>query len=385
MERPDSSPELVESPESVCRLLHEIEPVSRIAVDFESNGMFAYRGRVCVAQLAWMTDRGIARVAIIDTLAIPLSHLSSLLSNPRVLKVIHDLAFDARILAAESVYLRGVRDTSVAASYLGKHETGLASLLRTELGVHVSKDKQNSDWSIRPFTAESLAYLAGDVQHLLALDSTLTRQVETAQIVDEVATETAYRLVNALDATEQPTEPHLRIHGTHHLDSVGWRVLEAIAQTREHLAREKNLPPQRILGDRLLIAIAQRKPTTPAELSHYRPVGKLPSHERAALLHAITKAITSNNEPSNERHATPNPIPPAVRATRKGLENRLREWRRTEAAQRQVNEQAILPSHCIRRIVDSPPHTPEQLAALPGFGPSRTKRYASVVLGLVAV
>jgi ribonuclease D len=376
----------VDTPERMVRLLQEMNEAGRVAVDIESNGMFAYHPQVCTVQLAWETKEGSTRVAVVDTLTVPLVSLSELLGNPRVLKVIHDLAFDARMLRAEGVPLRSVRDTSVAATYLAKPGTGLASLLAAELDVHVSKEMQNSDWARRPLSEESLGYLAGDVSHLLQLDALLARQVREAGIADEVATETAYRLVDALEAPPEPEAPHVRIRGVEKLSEVGWRVIEAIARTREDLARDKNLPPQRVLGDRLLLAMAERPPQSERELLRIGLVKRLKDDERVALLASITTAIaeTRARPGSTPRPARPAPMPAGLLAMRKSVEKRLQTWRRAEAERRRVHEQVVLPTHCIRWIVSQSPTTEERIASLPGLGPARAERYAKRLAELVA-
>jgi ribonuclease D len=368
----------VDTPEGLLGLLREMKEAGRVAVDIESNGMFAYHPVVCTVQLAWETKEANTRVAVVDTLAVPLVSLSELLGNMRVLKVIHDLAFDARMLRAEGVTLRSVRDTSVAATYLAKPGTGLASLLAAELDVHVSKEMQNSDWARRPLSDESLGYLAGDVSHLLQLDALLARQVREAGIVDEVATETAYRLVDALEAPPEPEAPHIRIRGAEKLSEVGWRVIEAIARTREELARDKNLPPQRILGDRLLVTMAERPPQSERELLRIGLVKRLRDEERAELLASITAAVAQTHGPpgSAPRPPRPAPMPAGLLAMRKSLEKRLQTWRRAEAERRRVHEQVVLPTHCIRWIVSQSPNTEERIASMPGLGPARAERYA---------
>src|SRR5579862_9482477 len=68
----------------------------RIAFDVEASGMFAYRARPCTVQLAW--DGG-ERIAVVDVLAAPLAPLARLLGPDGPVKIVHDVAFDARLLA----------------------------------------------------------------------------------------------------------------------------------------------------------------------------------------------------------------------------------------------------------------------------------------------
>ncbi|HQB45941.1 MAG TPA: HRDC domain-containing protein [Polyangiaceae bacterium] len=365
--------------------LRQVHDVNRIAVDVESNGMFAYQPDVCTIQFAWELPDGSTRAAIVDTLAIPLPALSSLLGDPFRLKVIHDLAFDARILNTRGIVLRSVRDTSVAATYLRKPGSGLASLLAAEFGIQVSKEKQNSDWSQRPLSTESLAYLADDVYHLLRLDTRLDQQVQQAGIADEVATETAYRLMNALEESAPPSAPHLRIRGAERLGGVQTRILEAIAAAWETWAMEKNLPPQRLLADKLLLSMAQHPPRSMANLMRVGLVRKLTEKQRTELLQAILFAEQdAKDHPEQFRKPVAPPmLPVAQRIANKNLEKRLQTWRSAEAERRDVHEQVVLPTHCIRWLLSRKPTTEEQIASMPGLGKARAQRYAGRLLSLV--
>ena len=129
--------------------------------------MFAYRARPCTVQLAW--DEG-GQVAVVDTLATSIAPLGELLGPDGPVKIVHDVAFDARLLAESGIALANVHDTAVAARMLSRLATGLATLLDVELGVHIGKAMQQHDWRLRPLDDRMLEYLAADVVHLEALE-----------------------------------------------------------------------------------------------------------------------------------------------------------------------------------------------------------------------
>src|SRR6185295_12135109 len=143
-----------------ARLMQE----PRVALDIESNGMHAYKAGLCVVQLAAKGS-----VVVVDLLATKLDALGPLLASERTIKIIHDVSFDARILAEAKLTLANVQDTSVAARMLGRAATGLGSLLSSELGVEVDKKMQHHDWAQRPLDRAALSYLGNDVVHLAAL------------------------------------------------------------------------------------------------------------------------------------------------------------------------------------------------------------------------
>src|SRR5262249_54040806 len=156
-----------------------------------------------------------------DALTAPLAPLAAVLGDEGPVKVVHDVAFDARLLAEQSIYLGNCHDTSIAARMLGRTSTGLATLLLGELGVTVDKSMQSHDWGKRPFDEPALAYLATDVLHLDALDDALWGAVEGAGIAAEVEEETRYRLRSAIAAARDadPRPPYARMKGVERVPS----------------------------------------------------------------------------------------------------------------------------------------------------------------------
>ena len=197
---------------SLGDLVREVAGAERVAVDLEASGMFTYRARICTVQLAWQSG---TQVAVVDTLATPVLGLRQLLGTEGPLKIVHDVAFDTRLLAEAGVELGNVHDTAIAARMLGRVSTGLASLLASELGIHIEKGKQQDDWRIRPLDAEMLAYLAADVDRLEALDRSLSLEMMDRGIESEVLEETRYRLASAAAAARmtQVGPPYARIKG----------------------------------------------------------------------------------------------------------------------------------------------------------------------------
>src|ERR1019366_9911036 len=125
----------------------------RLAIDLEASGMFTYRARICTVQLAWQSA---AHLAVVDALAVSVAGLREVLSVDGPTKIVHDVAFDARLLAEVGVELGNVHDTAIAAHMLGRAATGLASLLASELGVQIAKGMQHHDWRLRPLDAGML-------------------------------------------------------------------------------------------------------------------------------------------------------------------------------------------------------------------------------------
>jgi ribonuclease D len=333
----------------------------RIAVDIESNGLFRYRATLCVLQLATPTE-----VVVVDPLAVALEPLAEVLGASGPTKIVHDVAFDARILAEASLVLANVVDTSIVARMLGRSATGLASLLDVELGIKLDKKLQHHDWTERPLRTEHLRYLAEDVAHLEALADKLLAQAEQAGITEAIDEETRYRLAQAVAAAGavDPRPPYLRLKGIDRVPADELPILRRLAELREAKAKGLDVPPYKVIGPDVLFAIARARPTTLEAVSLGLKDGPIPEAERAML-------------------QRPRP-PQSVVKARRARESRLTSWRKAEAKRREVDEQVVLPGHCLQDLADLGEEASlEAIAQVPGIGAFRVARDGHAILSVL--
>jgi ribonuclease D len=356
----------------------------RVAFDLESNGMHAYRATACIIQLGCEGE-----VIVVDALATSLLPLGDLLSSPHTEKIVHDVAFDARILAEAGVHLANARDTSIAARMLTRPATGLAALLESELGVHIDKKMQQHDWAERPLTPAMVTYLAGDVLHLSALADRLFGEVEERGIAAEVEEETRYRLAQAIAAAgvDDPRPPYVRLKGIDRVPADELPILRHLANIREQLSRELNVPPYKVLGPDVLFVIAKNKPSTLDELAEIRGAmgGRRARSIANDLLDAVTVGIEDGAIPDEDRIWFEKPrIPGGVVRARRAREQRLTKWRKEEAKLRGVDEQVILPGHCLQGLADLEDITLEAIANVPGIGTFRADRDGPALVAVLS-
>ena len=350
----------------------------RLALDLEASGMFAYRARICVAQLAWADE-----VLLVDTLAVPVSALRHLLGQEGPVKIVHDVGFDTRLLAEEGVDLGNVHDTALAARMLGRTSTGLASLLESELGVRIGKELQHHDWRVRPLDERMLAYLASDVVHLEALERRLWGEVVERAIEPEVLEETRYRIASAIHAARTPrADPaYVRIKGVDRLSDAEKAVLFVVAELREREAERRDVPPYKVASNDTLLAIARARPASAGEVARVRGVGTSTAAGRRfaeSVAAAVAGAPDRLPEPERARFDRPR-TPGADARARREREARLMAWRRDEAKRRGVDEQVVLPGHCMKDVVDAGVADVEQLALVPGIGAFRVERDGAAI------
>jgi len=357
---------------------------ARVALDLEANGRFAYRARVSTLQFAWGDE-----VALVDPLSPELDgHLEALqplFSSAGPVKVIHDVGFDARLLADARLTLGNVHDTALMAQWLGRPATGLASLALAELGVTLDKSLQAQDWAARPLTERSLRYLADDVAHLLALDDRLWAETVQADIVAEVLEETTYRLAAAERAVREPDgrPPFARLKGAEKLPKDELVILRRVAQARESEAERLDTPAGELVPTAVLLAIAHAKPTTTGALSRIRrPIARIDAERvgEALLLAVLEGQRDGALSPEDAAWFEHPKLPGGVVKTRRDRESRLSAWRKAEATARGVHEQVVLPGHCASEITGANPGDLDALSRVGGIGPFRVTRYGDAIL-----
>jgi ribonuclease D len=372
---------VIDTPDALVRLSRELFAVPVIGFDTEGDGLYRYRSRLCTVQIAH--PRG---VAIVDTLAIAdPSPLAPLLGSEGPEKVLHDCAFDARLLARAGLRLRRVFDTAIAARFLGEVSTGLAALLQRYLGRTIGKEFQEADWGRRPLTPEEIAYLEADVMHLVPLASLLRERCAQLGILEEVRVESEWAAGVGADEDDGGVPPWVRIKGAHELRTGAQRaVLRELAALRERLAEEADVPPFRVLPNAALLHLARCMPRDRAALDRVASLARRPDLARP-VIDAIRRGLDAGEVPPEELAILrPPPPPPGEREARRRRERALAAWRAQAAAERGVGAQVVLPGHCLRELAARGPRSEEELRAIPGLGECRIERYGRALLDVLA-
>jgi ribonuclease D len=354
-------------------LVERLRSASAIALDTEGDGMFRYRTRLCTVQLG-----AAGTIAVLDTLAVPAAPLLCELLGPRgPEKIIHDASFDARVLFAHGVEVANVFDTAVAARFLGIAATGLSSLLLKFFELRLPKHQQQADWGLRPIDAEAMRYLEDDVRYLEQLAERLLQEVRARDIEPEVREECAYLLAEARQAERAPDAAWMRIKGAAlRLPRERARLFE-LAEEREQLARELDLPPARFIANDALLALARERPNTGDGVA--RVLGSRAEHAERFLA-ALARAEHSSDAPADQLAQLSPPPPSAAELTRrKRRKAALLEFRDAEAKRREVDVQVVLPGHCVGDIVELPRLDLDSLRSISGFGACRVDRYAALL------
>lgn len=158
---------LIDAPESFSQTCKTLMRETHIGLDVETT---LNEPRIlCTVQLA--TE---SRVYVLDMLPIKdLAPLKQLMESDDVLKIIHNKAFEQKVLGHYGIQINSVYDTLIEARKRSrnKHRRGhkLSDVCERDLGVYLDKSLQVSDWTRRPLTDDQLNYAAADAEVLMRL------------------------------------------------------------------------------------------------------------------------------------------------------------------------------------------------------------------------
>ena len=328
------------------RVARQLSESAELAIDTEANSMYAYRGRICLIQLASAES-----VYLLDPLAVTdLSSLGHILADPAITKVMHGSDYDLRSFRREYGFaVNGLFDTETSARFLGMVSPNLAAVLLHFLEVEIPKSRrlQRSNWGLRPLSEDAITYAAADVQHLIPLAHQQRRLLEESGRLAWVEEEFTRLEATGRNATELPAPDFLRVKGNDRLNPQQLAVLKELFDLREAEAQRIDQPPYRVMGNDALLHLAQA-PFTPLEdvpgLSP-RLAQRLGGKMRAGIQQAL-------RGPGIQRPARPRRAPPSREV--QARQQRLKQWRSDKGAALALDPALLWPAASLDRLALDP-------------------------------
>lgn len=359
---------------ALARLVRSLSRESIIAIDTESNSLYAYRERVCLIQISTRTaDYIIDPLMIVD-----LYPIAPILADPTIQKVFHAAEYDIVCLKRDYGFdFANIFDTMLAARICGHKSVGLNTLLNHYLGVQIDKSHQLDDWGQRPLVAESLLYAQADTHYLLELHDRLFEQLLQNGRLQE-AQEKFFDLQELPPSQSNDFDPegYWKLGIPHKLTRRQMAVLREVYLLREQIAEQRDQPPYKILQNKALVAIAQTSPRTLDALA------KLPDVGDAFVRRYGRKLLASVERGLN----LPAPKPPRKQRPDRVVMDRyaaLHAWRKDRAIQRDVDSDVILPRHMLWVLAKNAPSNMQELEAIHGLGPWRLETYGAEILAVL--
>ncbi len=351
-------------------MLNTLRTQPLLAVDTESNSLFAYQEQVCLIQFSTPHFD-----YLVDPLGLDnLSSLGEIFADPSIEKIFHAAEYDIICLKRDFNFsFTNIFDTMLAARILGRSEVGLASILNSEFGITIEKHYQRANWGERPLLPAMLAYARQDTHFLIELRHKLRKELVECGLI-ELAEEDFARLTETcIPENENDSLNCWRLIGRNQLTNQQCAVLQSLLEYRDRQARRANQPHFKILGNQSLIDIAKACPLTQEDLAKatHLSTRQLERHANG-LLHAVSQGLTSR-PPARPTNHRPND---AVIARME----RLKNWRKVTARELKVESDVVLPKDILDLLAHKNPISLQELEALMQRVPWRFSQYGSRIL-----
>jgi ribonuclease D len=285
----------------VARLAAGTGPV---AVDAERASGYRYGQRAYLVQIR----RAGAGTVLVDPVRLPdLSTVGAAIADAEW--VLHAAGQDLPCLAELGLRPGSLFDTELAGRLLGYQKVGLATMVEQLLGYALEKGHSAADWSTRPLPRAWLAYAALDVEVLIDLRNVLEQELVEQGKRDWAREE--FAAIAAAPPAPPRAEPWRRTSGIHRIR--GRRqlaVLRALWESRDTLARDRDLAPGRLLPDSAIVEAATADPKSPAELLALPVFGGRQQRRLAGRWYAAVAAGRAVPEQDLPLLAQPSDAPP---------------------------------------------------------------------------
>jgi len=364
---------LIDQPQKLRDHIGELTSQNIIAVDTESNSLYAYQEQVCLIQFSTRE-----KDYLIDSLLLPdLSALAPIFSSKKILKVFHAAEYDLICLFRDYGFqFNYLFDTMIAARTLGYQKIGLGSLLEQYFSIHMDKKYQRANWGRRPIKPEMLEYARLDSRFLIPLQEKLRVELEASGFW-ELALEDFERLTKDIeDTTSTSEEDFWKLPGARYLNPEQAAVLKSLYRFRDSEAKRRNRPPFKITSNQALVEIAKSCPKRQADLANLPTMCEnWAKRYGAKLLQAVRAGMKAPPERPPHHTRPEDSVLDRIDA--------LREWRKLTGQSLGVPSDVILPRDVLNRLAWSHPANKRELKTQMSDVPYRFKRFGQEIFEII--
>ncbi|MFI0502570.1 ribonuclease D [Streptomyces albogriseolus] len=279
-----------------------------VAVDAERASGYRYGQRAYLVQLR----REGAGTALVDPVACPdLSSLGEALSG--VEWVLHAATQDLPCLREIGMVPTRLFDTELAGRLAGFPRVGLGAMVESVLGYLLEKGHSAVDWSTRPLPEPWLRYAALDVELLVDLRDALEKELDRQGKLDWARQE--FDAIASAPPPEPRKDPWRRTSGMHKVRRRRqMAVVRELWQTRDRIARRRDVSPGKVLSDAAIVEAALAMPSDPHALAALNGFGQRVGRRQLEQWQAAVdraKALSEDRLPQPGQPVTGPPPPRA--------------------------------------------------------------------------
>jgi len=363
----------VDQPGLLAQMVKALARQRYLAVDTESNSLYAYRERVCLIQFS-----SVDHDYVVDPLAVKnLSALGELFADPAIEKIFHAAEYDLICLKRDYGFqFANLFDTMFAGRVLGRTTLGLGGMLEAEFGLQLEKRYQRANWGLRPLTPAMQEYARQDTHYLIPLRHRLDAELRQNGL-RELAQEDFNRLL-ATPVQEGP-EPDAwwKVAGCQKLTPRQSAVLQQLCELREAQANRLDFPLFKVMSNDVMVLVARN---CPRDRKHLAEIPGMSSRmmERYAegMLEAIQRGLKADPPPPRPHHPRPE------QAYLDRLDG-LKEWRKQIGKRMGVESDIILPRDVLEEIAAQDPQDLKSLRNIMAAVPWRFERFGNDILSLL--
>ncbi len=256
----------IKSAQSLQDLCERLSRHELISFDTEFVAEDSYRPMLCLIQVA--TDD---EIAIIDPFECgDLRCFWDLLIDPNRTIVAHagreEILFCYR---ATGELIPNLFDIQIAAGFLGmEYPASYGKLAMRVVNKTLDKEETRSDWRHRPLSRQQLEYAAQDVRDLPRIYRYFHERLKKHGRLEWLQEEIQRRQQDL--ASVESSENWHRLSGIQTLTGNSLSIARGLWNWRDEKARERNIPPRKILRDDLIIELARRGSADPRRVAAIR-------------------------------------------------------------------------------------------------------------------
>lgn len=349
---------IVEHDKELEDLCAHLKSCEKVGVDLEGDGMYHFREKICLIQLSdgvsdWIIDP--LKVKKIDKLA-------PVFFDPKILKIFHGADYDIKSLYRDyGIVVNNLFDTEIAARFAGLRLSGLDHLMMDFLGVKTEKKYQKKDWSVRPLPMDMLDYAAMDSRYLIEIFEILKFRLLKLKRLDWVYEESSnISEARFVKKTEVPYFTSFK--GAGKLDRRSLAVLEGLLKFRYSIARKKDKPLYKVIPNKTIIKIAERKAEKENELKsimspgHYKRFGS-----RISGIVQNAMVMPSSGLPSYPKKKKPKHF----NHFSSQRSQYLRKWRTDKSEELNLEPGIVLNNNLVCEISEKNPRSLGELSQIP--------------------